>query len=123
MNYRNRPLLDLARGQPCQMRVSGVCIGGTETTVSAHSNQARHGHGKGVKAADPFVAESCVACHTWLDSGPATRAEKEAAWQLGFERTLVARFERLDYAVSGYAPLRDPPFKPLDKVLARRASR
>ena len=92
MNYRNRRLLDLARGQPCMMCVPGVCRGDPATTVAAHSNQDRHGKGRSLKAHDCFHAWACYECHTWLDQGRAPREEKQAAFQAGMERTILAWF-------------------------------
>lgn len=84
---RNRRLLDLARGQPCLMRVPGVCQGGTETTVAAHSNMAAHGKGGARKADDIYSVWACAACHIgWLDQGRAPRAQKEAAFIAGHLR-------------------------------------
>lgn len=78
---RNRALLDMARGRECLLRVPGVCQGGTETTVAAHSNWACHGgKGMGRKASDAYVVNACFACHSWLDQGPAPKAEKQMAF-------------------------------------------
>lgn len=52
---------------PCTMRLPGVCLGGTETTVLAHSNQLKHGKGMGIKADDNWGAFACAACHDVLD--------------------------------------------------------
>lgn len=40
---RSQALRDGARGQHCQLQLSGVCMGGTETTVLAHLPSAPHG--------------------------------------------------------------------------------
>lgn len=78
---RNRALLDMARGRECLLRVPGVCQGGTETTVAAHSNWACHGgKGMGRKASDAYVVNACFACHSWLDQGPAPKATKQMAF-------------------------------------------
>ena len=84
--HRNRRLLDLARGQPCLLRVPGVCQGGTETTVAAHSNLSIHGKAGARKANDQYSVFGCVACHGWLDQGPAPRAKKAAAFMVGHMR-------------------------------------
>lgn len=73
---RNRALLDMARGQPCLLRVPEACIGGTETTVACHSNQSVHGKAGARKADDQWSVWGCAGCHTWLDQGPAPAAEK-----------------------------------------------
>lgn len=75
---RNRALLDMARGRQCLLRVPGVCQGGTETTVSAHSNWACHGKAGARKADDQYSVWACAACHIgWLDQGPAPKATKQ----------------------------------------------
>lgn len=77
---RNPALLDMARGRYCLLRVPGVCLGGTETTVSAHSNWACHGKGMARKAADQYSCWACSGCHGWLDQGPESKATKQAAF-------------------------------------------
>lgn len=92
MNYpkeprqRNPYLLKMAQGEPCLLRVPGVCNGNSDTVVAAHSNSAKHGKGKAMKAHDFYSVFSCAACHFWLDVGAATREEKEAAFAAAFER-------------------------------------
>lgn len=89
MNYRNRSLLDLAYQIPCTLQIEGVCEGGVGEP--AHSNQSRHGKGRGLKAHDAFFASSCRACHRELDQGKnLTREERADIWQRGFERTVLA---------------------------------
>lgn len=64
MNYRNRQLLDLARGETC------ACCGADDgTVVAAHSNQSAHGKGMSIKAHDCYIAFLCHRCHSWLDQG------------------------------------------------------
>lgn len=60
--YLNQKLLQLARGMPCQH--CGIEDG---TVVAAHSPFAIHGHGRGVKSHDAFIAYLCYRCHAWLD--------------------------------------------------------
>ncbi|WP_063588847.1 nuclease domain-containing protein [Achromobacter ruhlandii] len=99
--YRNRALLNLAKGKPCLLRIPDVCIGGTQTTVACHSNQARHGKAGWLKAHDWATAWGCVACHAFTDQNTtgASYDEKVALWEAGFERT------RLALIVSGQWPL------------------
>ena len=52
-----------ARGQPCMVRIPGVCNHDPETTVLAHLN----GGGMGMKQPDVMAAFSCSACHECLD--------------------------------------------------------
>lgn len=56
-----------SKGQPCQVRVPGVCKQApeNETTVPAHLN----GAGMGIKHANIHFADCCDACHAWLDGG------------------------------------------------------
>lgn len=78
--WRNRALLDSARDQPCLLRVAGICIGGTETTVACHSNLAIHGKAGARKADDAYSVCGCAACHRWLDQGYAAAGEKMAVF-------------------------------------------
>ena len=86
--YRNKKILQSAKGQKCTIR-SPWCNGDQSTTVAAHSNMQLHGKGKGLKAHDCFVAYACSECHRWLDSGPERRREKEEAFFYGHSRTLL----------------------------------
>ncbi|MGK0524555.1 MAG: hypothetical protein ACI92N_002194 [Pseudomonadales bacterium] len=54
-----------AKGEPCLVRIPGVCNGNPATTVLAHLN----GAGVGCKHADHKAAYACSACHSWLDGG------------------------------------------------------
>jgi len=91
--YRNRRLLDLAHGQPCQLQVPGVCCGDWASTVACHANAGRYGKGKGLKAHDWAHAHGCRSCHSWLDQGGAPRAEKEAAFVEAAVRSHAALIE------------------------------
>jgi hypothetical protein len=78
---------ELCRGQPCYLRIAGVCMGGTETTVPCHSNQARHGKGRGIKAHDLYTVPGCWRCHAEIDQGALlTREDKFALWDDAYER-------------------------------------
>lgn len=52
-----------ARGQPCFVRLPGVCNFNPETTVLAHLN----GGGMGIKKSDLFGAFACSSCHDEID--------------------------------------------------------
>ena len=56
-------LRDSARGQPCMIRLPGICSGGTETTVLAHIN----GGGMALKKPDLLGAFACDKCHGVVD--------------------------------------------------------
>lgn len=89
MIYRNKRLLEACRELPCQN--CGLEDG---TVVAAHSNQLRHGKGRGIKAHDCFVAAMCFKCHKELDEGGLARDEKVEMWQRAHENTLVELFNR-----------------------------
>jgi len=92
---RNPHLLAMARGRYCLLRVPGVCIGGTETTVACHSNLSIHGKAGARKANDEYHVPGCFACHRWLDQGPADGVLKAMTFmqahieQVGYWRALV----------------------------------
>ena len=62
-----------AKGQPCQVRIAGVCNFDDSTTVLAHLN----GAGMGIKSLDIHGAFSCSSCHFWLDGGYAGDASRD----------------------------------------------
>lgn len=95
--YRNPKLLKAANGQECSVQVPGVCIGGTETTVPAHSPFGEDGKGAGQKADDCFTADACMACHDYIDGRGgynATEEDKQFYFHRGLKRTLRNRLDR-----------------------------
>jgi len=91
--FRSPELLGLAADETCTIRLPGCQQG---PCVSAHSNQAKHGKGRGVKADDCFIAHACDACHREIDQGhKLTREEKFAAWERGHIETLPRLFRAL----------------------------
>lgn len=86
---RNRALLDMARGQPCLLRIPGVCNSDPATTVACHSNQAKHGKAGARKADDQWSVHGCSDCHRWLDSGMATASQKIAAFNEAHRRMVI----------------------------------
>jgi hypothetical protein len=88
--------LAACRGEPCYLMVSHVCCFDWETVVPAHSNQLRHGKGKGTKAKHPYTIPACFTCHTWLDQGSAPREEKFAAWDRAYETWAPVRARKMD---------------------------
>lgn len=87
--------LAACRGESCYLRVLEVCLCSPETVVPCHSNQAKHGKGMGIKAAHEFTVPGCVACHVWIDQGPAPRARKFAVWDSAFERWEPVRARKM----------------------------
>ena len=76
--------LAACRGEDCFAHIVGVCWGGTESVIPAHSNQSRHGKSMGRKADHIFTVPMCFACHQWTDQGSATREEKFALWDRAY---------------------------------------
>lgn len=88
--YRDAALLEMARGRHCLLRIPGMCVGATETTVAAHSNLLSHGEGKSRKADDCYSVFACYPCHFWLDQGAAAAVDKEAAFMAAHVRQVFA---------------------------------
>jgi hypothetical protein len=86
---RNQAVLDLARSKECLLNVPNVCNNDTLTTVAAHSNQLRHGKGRGRKAGDQWTVWACARCHSWLDgSYSADRQDKQEAFAAGHAKQI-----------------------------------
>jgi hypothetical protein len=89
---RNRALLDIARGRRCLLRVPDACTGDTATTVACHSNLSLHGKAGARKADDQYAVWGCLACHRWLDQGPADAGVKQSIFMLAhFDQVLEWR--------------------------------
>lgn len=90
MNWESKPFRDLCRERFCYLMIDGICNPQlAETVVPCHSNLQRHGHGASIRSHDIFTVPGCLACHTWLDHGPAARADKEAAFMRAWERWML----------------------------------
>lgn len=103
--YRNPGLLALAKGEECLTRVPSYCWGGTESTVSAHSNRTRDGKGKGIKAHDWAIAFACGGCHFFLDQSKAPREMKLSYFIPGLRLTrerIIAMGKWPDEAERGF---------------------
>lgn len=88
---RNPHLLAMAKDMPCLLAIAGVCLGhNSQTSVACHSNFSRHGKGGARKADDHYTVWGCMACHRWLDQGPAPIEEKQAAFDLAHQAQLIA---------------------------------
>lgn len=99
--YRDRALLDMARGRACLMPRDTHA--GADTTVAAHSNHMDHGKARGRKADDCYSVWACASCHTWYDQGSADRYEKRRAFDAALARQRI-EWERI--AVDPQEPLR-----------------
>lgn len=87
--------LAACRGESCYLRVPGVCLFSSVTVVPCHSNQSKHGKGLGIKAAHEFTVPGCMACHAWIDQGPATRELKFSTWDCGYALWLPVRAAKM----------------------------
>lgn len=86
---RSRELLDAVKTLPCQH------CGAAAPSDPAHSNQAKHGKGKGIKASDVYVAALCRLCHNELDQGRRlTRDQRIAMWTAAWRKTVRALIAR-----------------------------
>lgn len=118
MNFRNKNLIDLAKGRECFI-LSPECVGGTDTTVSCHSNAQRHGHGTSIKSHDCFSAPGCAGCNHYLDQSGVPREVKELMFRNAFERWLVFLWSSGLIQVAG-ARFRREPKTTISKVMPRR---
>ena len=66
---------------------------GNSNSQAAHSNSAKHGKGRSIKASDAFVIPLCAICHAAFDRFElGNRAESEAMfekWLVKVNRMLV----------------------------------
>ena len=76
---RDAKRLAAVRSLPC------VKCGNPESQA-AHSNSAKHGKGRGIKASDAFVIPLCATCHAAFDRFELGNREQSEAM---FEKWLV----------------------------------
>lgn len=87
---RSKALLTACREIPCQ--ACGMADG---TVCAAHSNEARHGKGRSIKASDVYVASLCHKCHSDLDQGAhMTRDERIGMWDMAHRKTVKTLVKR-----------------------------
>jgi hypothetical protein len=76
--------LAACRGEPCYLRIPGVCRLNPvdHTVVPCHSNLEEHGKGTGLRAAHQFTFPGCDLCHFWLDQSkmPTKEARRAATF-------------------------------------------
>jgi hypothetical protein len=83
-------LSELARGEPCQIRLPGICNHNVETTVLCHVRLIGVS-AMSLKAPDILAAWGCSACHEACDRGPPADADTETL--LVYERRRAALLE------------------------------
>lgn len=82
----------LCRGQVCYLAIPGCCRRDIASVVPCHSNQLRHGKGKGIKALDLFTVPGCRDCHAEIDQGKRfTKEEKFRIWDDAYARWAPVR--------------------------------
>lgn len=60
---------------------------GKPNSQAAHSNSAKHGKGRSIKASDQFTIPLCAICHAAFDAFKlGTRAESEVMFEVWLER-------------------------------------
>ena len=123
MTFRSRPLLELARGQECQVRTLH-CNRNPETTVTAHNPFGERGIG--LKTDDCDSCWACSACHDVLDGRahlnlytPIDRAEFFARGKANTQREM---WERGLVQVAGFSERVAKP-KASPKTLDRDAGK
>jgi len=90
---------DSARGEMCTLQISGICCGGTDTTVLAHLPDESHGMAK--KSDDISSCYACASCHDAADSRKAgiwpndAWADFVANREWYFRRAMVRTWRRM----------------------------
>lgn len=80
---RSRPLLNAIKALPCQH------CGAAGPSDPAHSNQAAHGKGKGIKASDVYAAALCRHDHHEIDQGSRlSQDERVILWTAAWRKTV-----------------------------------
>jgi hypothetical protein len=86
---RSRALLKAVANLPCQE------CGIEGRTQASHSNQAVHGHGRGIKSSDVYIAALCVEHHALVDQGHRlSKAERIELWTTAWRNTVRALIQR-----------------------------
>lgn len=67
MITHNKKITQSAKGENCTIRLPLICNSNNETTVLAHLNGIRFGHGVARKVSDIHAAYACSACHDAVD--------------------------------------------------------
>ncbi|KGD36841.1 nuclease domain-containing protein [Burkholderia pseudomallei] len=90
------------RGEPCFLRVPGVCRLNPldETVVPCHSNQSRHGKAGAMKARNEFTVPGCGACHAWIDQNRVgtPKQAKFDVWDRAYEEWEPVRARKMGEA-------------------------
>ena len=94
-------ILDLCRGQKCQLAIPNVCRDHHDTVVPCHSpdSNRRHGKGYGLKPSDIFSVPGCRECHDYIDQRSDSRVpimntsrERQDFFDAGHARWMIHLF-------------------------------
>lgn len=81
-------------GEPCYLRIDRICT--HANVVPCHSNQIKHGKGKGLKAKDEFTVPGCECCHYELDQGRTlTKDQRRDIWDGAYLRWAPRRAKKM----------------------------
>lgn len=118
--YRDRALLDMAKGRHCLLQSfdGGHNI---ETTVAAHSNESRHGKGKSRKADDIYSVWACARCHTFFDFAGIPRDEARELFAVAHAKQIRA-WKRIAVDPSEPARFRKAAQRALEELEKRKAT-
>lgn len=81
-----------AEGENCTVRLDG-CRNDTTTTVLAHLNSVRHGHGTAHKNSDLHGAYCCFHCHQILDNAVKTNLDRDFVKLAHYEAILETQLK------------------------------
>jgi hypothetical protein len=87
-------LTNAAKGKTCTVRIPGYCNGNNETTISAHINGVRFGHGVGKKVNDLLTADCCSSCHDVIDYRVRSKFTKDELKLMHYEGVMETIIRR-----------------------------
>lgn len=89
--------LAACRGEPCYLRVPGICRLNPldETVVPCHENSLSAGKGMGLKANHARTVPGCFWCHAWLDQGGAERSQKQETFCAAIDEWAPVRARKM----------------------------
>lgn len=109
-------LRPLAKDQPCEIRLAGICNFNIKTTVLAHFRISDLS-GMGMKSPDIFAAFACDACHAYVDT------HHDDASQCAHLRGVIrTQAKLLAMGVLQVKGERERTYRPLSKILPRRTA-
>lgn len=89
-------ITDSAKGEDCTVRIPGICNYQPETTVYAHINSVRLGHGVGKKNQDIHGCYACSSCHDVIDGRRKSAFGKEAIKNMQYEAVMETQLKLIE---------------------------